>query len=105
MPTSVRPVAVSAGLRRIGEDLATWRRLRQLTAAQVADRAGVSRHTVMRLEGGEGASLEVVLRISRALGVLDQMVAAVDPYATDLGRLRADQALPKRVRHSRRDVP
>lgn len=88
-------------LRRIGEELATWRRLRRLTAAQVADRAGVSRHTVMRLENGQGASLENLLRVARALGVLDSLVTALDPYTTDVGRLRSEEILPKRVRPPR----
>ena len=102
MAVSKTPVAVAGGLRRIGEDLATWRRLRRLTASQVADRAGVSRHTVMRLENGDGTSMESVLRVARALGVLDLLVAALDPYATDEGRLRSQEALPERVRLPRR---
>jgi len=97
------PTAVSHGLRRIGADLATWRRLRRLTAAQVADRAGVSRHTVMRIESGTGASLESVLRVARALGVLDQLASGLDPYATDVGRLRSEEVLPQRVRQPRQD--
>src|SRR6202042_24920 len=101
MSDATTPVAVSHALRQMGTDLATWRRLRRLTAAQVADRAGVSRHTVMRIENGAGASLESVLRVARALGVLDQLTASVDPYATDVGRLRADEALPQRVRQPR----
>jgi transcriptional regulator with XRE-family HTH domain len=101
MAVSATPIAVTNGQRRIGADLATWRRLRRLTAAQVADRAGVSRHTVMRLENGEGASMESVLRVARALGVLDSLVAALDPYATDEGRLRSEEALPERVRPPR----
>ena len=101
MAVSRTPVAVANGQRRIGEDLAIWRRLRRLTAAQVADRAGISRHTVMRLENGEGASMETVLRVARALGVLDSLVAALDPYATDEGRLRSEEALPERVRPPR----
>jgi hypothetical protein len=32
------------------------------------------------------------------LGVLDLLVPALDPYETELGRARADQALPQRVR-------
>ena len=97
MASTKTPVAVASGLRRMGEQLATWRKLRQLTAAQVADRAGISRYTVMRLENGEGASMENLLRIARVLGVLDNLVAALDPYATDLGRLRSQEALPERV--------
>src|ERR1700689_374274 len=91
------PVAGTSGQRRMGEQLATWRKLRKLTAAQVADRAGISRHTVGRLESGEGVSMENLLRVARVLGVLDNLVAALDPYTTDLGRLRSQEALPKRV--------
>ena len=80
---------------------AKWLRTVQLTAAQVAERAGISRYTVMRLENGEGASLENLLRVARALGVLDLLAAAIDPYATDLGRLRAQESLPERVRPPR----
>jgi transcriptional regulator with XRE-family HTH domain len=101
MAVTRTPVAVASAQRRIGEYLATWRKLRQLTAAQVADRAGISRYTVMRLEGGEGASTENLLRVARALGVLDTLTAALDPYATDLGKLRAQESLPERVRTPR----
>jgi transcriptional regulator with XRE-family HTH domain len=102
MAGSRTPIAVASGQRRMGEDLATWRRLRRLTAAQVADRAGISRYTVMRLENGEGVTMENLLRVARALGVLDPLVAALDPYRTDVGRLRSEEALPERVRPPRR---
>jgi transcriptional regulator with XRE-family HTH domain len=98
MATSKTPVAVANGLRRIGDDLATWRKLRRLTVEQVADRAGISRYTIMRLENGGGATVENLLRVCRALGVLDLLVVALDPYRTDVGRLRSEEALPKRVR-------
>ena len=101
MAASRTPIAVANGQRRIGEDLATWRRLRRLTAAQVADRAGISRYTVMRLENGEGATMENLLRVARALEVIDLLVEAIDPYQTDVGRLRSQEALPKRVRPPR----
>lgn len=95
------PAGVRRGLRRLGEDAASWRKLRRLTVAEVADRADVGVSTVHRLEKGEGASLENTLRIARALGVLDQLTGALDPYATEVGRLRADENLPERVRRRR----
>jgi len=101
MPATKTPTAVAGAQRRIGEHLAAWRKLRQLTAAQVADRAGISRYTVMRLENGESTSTENLLRVARALGVLDVLVAALDPYATDWGRLRSQEVLPERVRPPR----
>jgi transcriptional regulator with XRE-family HTH domain len=98
------PIAVARAARQIGTDIAVWRKLRGLTSAQVADRAGISRETISRLEGGAGTvSLENVLRVARALGIMDGVVGTFDPYASDVGRLRADQSLPQRVRHRRPD--
>jgi transcriptional regulator with XRE-family HTH domain len=96
------PIPVRRALERFGKDVETWRKLNQLTAAQVADRAGVSPPTLRSLERGEGGvSLENVFRISRALGILDLLAAAIDPYSTDAGQLRSDQRLPQRVRRPR----
>jgi hypothetical protein len=36
----------------------------------------------MRLENGDGASMENLLRVARALGVLDILAAAIDPFDT-----------------------
>ena len=87
-------------MTNLGADLATWRKLRRLTLAQVADRAGLSPSTVVNLEQGRGGTLESLLRVARALGILDSIDGSLDPYATDVGRLRADEVLPKRVRRS-----
>ena len=102
MAATPTPTAVSRSLTILGQDLATWRNLRRLTAAEVADRAGVGQNTVLRLEGGRGATLENVLRIARALGVLEEITSSLDPYATEVGRSRAEEALPRRVRSSSR---
>lgn len=83
----------------IGEQLTSWRKLLGLTAAQVADRAGIARGTLARIEHGDpGVSLAAFLSVTHALGQLDRVVDATDPYTTDLGRARADQILPQRVR-------
>jgi transcriptional regulator with XRE-family HTH domain len=93
------PLQVRNSARVLGEHVRTWRKLQKLTAEQVAERAGISRGTLRRLEDGEPTvSLDVVLRVARALGRLDALVEAMDPYETDLGRARADWLLPKRVR-------
>lgn len=97
------PLPVRRALSGIGDDLRTWRRLRGLTVVEVAERADVARSTVLRLEAGRGAGLEAVLRVARALGVLDELTASLDPYRSDVGRLRADERLPQRVRHRAAD--
>ena len=96
-----RPTAhkVIAANKELGEHLRTWRKLLNLTLAQVADRAGIARSTLQRIEKGDGGeSIQAVLSTSRALGILDAIVDAADPYETDFGRARADMTLPKRIR-------
>ena len=93
------PLGVARSMRKLAEDLITWRKLRGLTQAQLADRAGVSRDTLSRLESGTGGvGLETLLRVLRALGLLDSLAEAFDPYRSDVGRMRSDEVLPRRVR-------
>lgn len=96
---AVTPLAVARALRVMGTHVSNWRKLQRLTAAQVAERAGISRDTLRAIEQGKGtASTENLFRVLRILGILDDVVAAADPYQTDVGRLRADEILPRRVR-------
>jgi|HubBroStandDraft_4_1064222.scaffolds.fasta_scaffold466486_2 transcriptional regulator with XRE-family HTH domain len=96
---AVTPLAVARALRVMGTHVSNWRKLQRLTAAQVAERAGISRDTLRAIEQGKGtASTENLFRVLRIVGILDNVVAAADPYQTDVGRLRADEILPRRVR-------
>ncbi len=93
------PARTRLAAERIGEHVVTWRKLNGLTAEQVCQRAGISRPTLRKVESGDPTvSLETFLNVLRALGRLDSIVTALDPYETDFGRARADQALPERVR-------
>jgi transcriptional regulator with XRE-family HTH domain len=96
------PLPVRRALRSLADSVSTWRRLRGLTQAQLAERAGVSRGVVRRLEAAEGGvSAEKLFRILRALGIQELMTDALDPMQSDIGRLRAEEHLPVRVRPKR----
>ncbi|MGA8353913.1 MAG: helix-turn-helix transcriptional regulator [Solirubrobacteraceae bacterium] len=96
------PLAVRRAERALSEHISTWRKLRGLTQAQLADRANISRDTLQRLEVGEGSvSVENLLLILRALGILESLSQALDPLASDIGRLRSEEELPQRVRPRR----
>lgn len=100
-PSGVPP-PVRRALREVGESVSAWRKLRGLTQAQLADRAAVGRNTVARLERGEaGVSTGTLIRVLRALGILDAVSKVLDPYESDVGRLRSDERLPHRVRPKR----
>ncbi|NUJ89668.1 helix-turn-helix transcriptional regulator [Plantibacter sp. MCCC 1A11337] len=93
------PPAVLRAAREVGLDFTGWRKILGLTAAQVADRADITRDTLRKLEHGDpSVSFHIVLRVARALGVLDTLTRALDPLDTDLGRARASQLERKRVR-------
>ena len=86
----------------MAEAVEAWRKLRGLTQTQLADRAGVGRRTIARLESGDGGvTIENLLRVLRALGLLETLPRALDPYESDVGRLRAAEQLPQRVRPRR----
>jgi transcriptional regulator with XRE-family HTH domain len=89
-----------------GSHLLQWRRLRGLTAEQVAERADISTRTLRRLENGSASvSLEAALSVMHALGILDVAVASINPLNSDVGRLRATEELPKRVRPRKQPRP
>ncbi|TPF85319.1 XRE family transcriptional regulator [Bifidobacterium sp. UTCIF-37] len=92
------PTAVRRDLRLLGTQLSQQRRLLSLTIADVAQRAGVSPTTVANIEQGKAVRTDSLLSVARILQMADGIVAATDPYKTDLGRLRANEQLPKRVR-------
>ncbi len=93
------PLPVRRAAGEIAQHVVTWRKLSGLTQKQLADRSGVARGTVGRLEAADmGVSLENVLRVLRALGLLGTVSHALDPLESDVGRLRAGERLPQRVR-------
>lgn len=86
-------------LAEFGEHVRGWRMVLGLTAQQVSERAGITRDTLRKIETGDpSAGFGNVAQVLRALGVLDQVVEAVDPLGSDIGRLRAGSLAKKRAR-------
>ncbi|MEX3509096.1 transcriptional regulator [Kocuria sp. WRN011] len=86
-------------LTEFGQHVRGWRMVLGLTAQQVAERAGITRDTLRKIEAGDpGVGFGNVAQVLRALGVLDQVVNAIDPLGSDIGRLRAGNLSKKRAR-------
>lgn len=86
-------------LAEFGEHVKGWRMVLGLTAQQVAERAGISRDTLRKIESGEpGVGFGNVAQVLRAIGRLNQVVDAADPLNSDIGRLRAGSLTKKRAR-------
>lgn len=101
------PFPVRRALAKLGQDIQNARKRRRLTQQIVADRAGISRSTLCKLEKGEGGvSLETLARVLFALGLLDSLQDLADLRNDPVGLHLAEESLPKRVRVKRifRDV-
>lgn len=76
-------------MERIGSQLRDWRIILGLSQELVAERANISRSTLIKLEQGSGGKLESFLNVAKVLGIGERIEAAVNPLETDLGRARA----------------
>jgi transcriptional regulator with XRE-family HTH domain len=75
-------VSDEAILRELGQRLARIRLDRNLTQAQLAELAGLSKRTVERLESGEVATqLSGFVRVCRALDLLERLETMVPELA------------------------
>jgi transcriptional regulator with XRE-family HTH domain len=67
----------TAALEALGSRLAAARLKRNLTQTVLGREAGVSRATIERLERGAGAELKLLVRVLRALQLLEGFLAAI----------------------------
>lgn len=69
--------------------------------AVVAERAGISRETLMRLERGDsGVSIGVCSSVLFALGLVKHFEDLADASKDALGRMLEEERLPQRIRRS-----
>ena len=100
-----RQMSDEAVLRELGERLAKRRLDLKLTQAEVADQAGVSKRTVERIEAGATTQVSTMIRILRALELLEglgRLVGEVGPRPMDLLKLKGTT---RRRATSRRKAP
>lgn len=89
----------SAALAELGRRLERTRLDRNLSQAQLAVEAGVSRQTVVRIESGGAAGLPAFVRVLRALGMLDGLEMLVpEPVPSPIEQLERQGRQRKRAR-------
>jgi transcriptional regulator with XRE-family HTH domain len=92
----------AAALEVLGLRLAAARLKRNLTQAALGREAGVSRATIERLERGVGAELKLLVRVLRALQLLDGFLAGIpadEPSPMALLRAHGKKRQRARGRH------
>lgn len=99
---------ITAGLtdatvaRILGERVERQRIEAGLTQAELAERAGIGKRTLERVEAGHGAELVTLIRILRSLNALEgfeRLLPELPPSPIEQLKLRGKQR--KRVSHSR----
>ena len=75
MPKIFRNQTTGELLIEVGIRLRAYRLQQNLTVAEVAERAGVNRNTVLNAEAGRNPRLETVLRLLRVYGRVESLDA------------------------------
>jgi DNA-binding XRE family transcriptional regulator len=96
---SPMPLPVQRALVAAGDDIALARRRRGLSTASMAERTGISKKTLYRLEQGDpGVSWGAVVRVLNILNLLPELNKALNTANDALGLALMNKAVAKRIR-------
>lgn len=92
------PIPVRSALRKLGQDISDARRRRRISTLLMAERAGLSRATLSKIEKGDATvSLGGYAAVLFVLGLTNRLQDMADAAHDLTGRELADEALPKRI--------
>ena len=98
------PREVTDLLRVYGERIRVARTRRRWTQSELAERMGVERRTVSRLEqGNSGVGLGVFLTALWIFGLWETAQSVADPTVDQVGIFMEKQRAPVRVRHRKNE--
>ncbi|MBI4420246.1 MAG: helix-turn-helix domain-containing protein [Gemmatimonadetes bacterium] len=97
------PSPVKRAIRKLGQDLRDARRRRRLPLAVVAERALITKSTLIKVErGSPGVSLGVYATVLHVMGLIDRLAALADAARDVVGLSLEEERLPIRIRRSKR---
>jgi hypothetical protein len=100
------PLPVTRVLRKLGRDIREARLRRRIPTAIVAERASISRTTLVKLEAGDpGVSIGITATVLFILGLADRLAELADIRNDEQGLALAEEQLPKRIRSRKRRSP
>lgn len=98
------PLLAQSTLKKLGRDIKLARVRRRISTQLMAERAGISRTTLNKLEkGSPTVSLGAFIRVLFVLGLLEQFAIVFDAQHDVVGLDLAEENLPKRIRYSEED--
>ncbi len=96
------PLSVRNGLKRLGADLKNARLRRRLKMVTVAERAGISRETLSKIQKGDpGVSMGNYASVIFALGLGTTWMTLADIANDKMGQALDEERIPRRARDVR----
>ena len=93
------PIPVIRALRTLGSDLCDARRRRRIPTSLLAERAGISRTTLNKVEKGDaGVSMGVYAKVLFVLGLAERITELAAAPRDAVGLALEEERLPKRIR-------
>ncbi len=95
------PIPVRRALRKLGGDIHDARRRRRIPAAVMAERASISRTTLVKVEKGDpGVSIGIYATVLFVLGLVDRLGELADVRNDPRGLELDEEYLPQRIRRT-----
>ncbi len=93
------PIPAIKALHKMGQDINDARRRRRISILLMAQRAGVSRATIGKIEKGDPTtSIGGYASVLFVLGMIDRLSDLIDSVHDSIGRRLEDEKLPQRIR-------
>ena len=100
------PIPVTRALRKLGHDIKDARRRRRIPMAIVAQRASISKPTLIKVERGDPTvSISSYATVLFVMGMVDRLADLVDPKNDPVGLQLEEENLPQRIRGPLRQKP
>lgn len=92
------PLSVQRALRKLGSDIRDARRRRRISTTLMAERAGISRPTLRKVEEGDpSVSLGIYASVLFVLDMDDGLGEIADVTNDQLGLALQEEELPERI--------
>jgi transcriptional regulator with XRE-family HTH domain len=93
------PLPVKRALAKLGADIRSARLRRRIPTAVMAERAFITRATLLKVERGDpGVSLGICATVLFVLGLTPRVADLADARADGAGLQLEEERLPKRIR-------
>ena len=93
------PIPVRHALRKLGHDIRDARRRRRIPVAIAAQRASISRTTLVKIEKGDpGVAIGIYATVLFVMGMVERLADLADPKNDSVGLQLEEENLPQRIR-------